>query len=139
MVNGGAAFPQPDVCPDEGASGEFRMTMYRGTSSEPRHTEFASDPGDYGRGAYWSATQEHASIYGPVIIARDIYLKNALRLSPAEVRRMARESGATVMENGYEERLAAANRFTAQMKDKGYDGIVVCGYETFDLWSACVF
>lgn len=78
-------------------------------------------------------------IYGEVIVARDIHLKNALRLSPDEVGRLARESGATVVETSAEQRLAAADRFTAQMKARGYDGIVVCGYETFHLWSACVF
>lgn len=57
MGNGNEAFPQPDACPDEGASGEFRMTMFRGTPPTRRHAEFASDPGDYGRGVYWSATR----------------------------------------------------------------------------------
>jgi hypothetical protein len=132
-------FPQPDVCPDEGSSGEFRMRMYRGTNSNRRQREYASDPGDYGRGDYWAATRDFALNYGDLIVEGDIHLQNALRLTPDEVCRLARSSGATVMEDGHDKRIRAAERFTAEMKAKSYDGIVVCGYEMFHLWSVCAF
>lgn len=133
-----ARTPQPDICPDEGSSGEFSMKMYRGTRYR-RRCEFVFDPGDYGRGEYWAATRDFALTYSDLIVEGDIHLKNALRLAPDEVCRLARSSGATVLEDGRDKRLRASERFTAEMKAKGYDGIVVCGYETFHLWSACVF
>jgi hypothetical protein len=139
MNEQGLQFPQPSICPEVGTSGEFRMKMYRGTKSKRRHTEFASDPGDYGRGVYWAASKVFARIYGDLIAEGDIHLKNALRLAPDEVGRLARSTGATVMQDGIDKRLSAAERFTTEMKARGYDGIVVCGYEIFHVWSACVF
>jgi hypothetical protein len=139
MNQQGLQFPQPDICPDEGSSGEFRMRMYRGTKSKQRQTVFASDPGDYGRGEYWAATRKFALIYSDHIVEGDIRLQNALRLAPDEMCRLARSTGATVMEDGRDKRFRATERFTVEMKARGYDGIVVCGYETFHLWSACVF
>ena len=115
------------------------MKMYRGTKSKWRQKEFASDPGDYGRGEYWAATIDFALTYGDLIAEGDIHLKNALRLAPGEVSRLARSCGATVLENGRDKQLRAAEQFTAEMKARGYDGIVVRGYETFHLWSACLF
>jgi hypothetical protein len=139
MNEGFLHFPQPSICPEVGSSGEFRMKMFRGTKSQRPHAEFASDPGDYGRGVYWAATREFALIYGDQVVEGDVHLRNALRLAPDEVCRLARSTGITVLEDGKEMRLKAAERFTAEMKSKGYDGIVSCGYETFHLWSACVF
>ena len=139
MSEGFLHFPQPSICPEVGSSGEFRMKMFRGTKSKRPHAEFASDPDDYGRGQYWAATREFALIYGDQIVEGDIHLRNALRLAPDEVSRLARSTGVTVLEDGNEKRLRAAECFTVEMKSRGYDGIVVCGYETFHVWSACVF
>lgn len=132
-------FPISSEFPKLGESGLFRMTMYRGIKSEPLHSEFASDPGDYGRGEYWAATREFANHYGPEIICKNICLTNALRLASEEIGRTARERGFTVLENGHAARLAAAQSFTEEMLENGYDGIVVKGYELPGLWSACVF
>jgi hypothetical protein len=45
---------QPEVTPEVGKSGCFRVTMFRGVGVDKLHAEFASDPGDYGRGEYWA-------------------------------------------------------------------------------------
>ena len=132
-------YPVPEIFPEVGSSGEFRMQMYRGLKQRKLHEEFSSDPGDYGRGEYWAATEEFASIYGDKILCQIVHLRNALRLGSSEVGRLARSNGLTVMEDGHEKRLAAAERFTTDMKAKGYDGIVVEGYEMPGLWSACAF
>jgi len=131
--------PQPAFAPAVGQSGYFRMTMYRGIRSTKLHAEFASDPGDYGRGVYWAATREFAEIYGDEIICDEVCLSNALRLDHREVGTVARERGITRMEDGHEARLIAAEAFTNEMRALGYDGIVVEGYEQPGLWSACVF
>jgi hypothetical protein len=131
--------PTPEICPEVGLSGEFRMQMYRGLKQRKLHDEFSSDPGDYGRGEYWAATEEFASTYGDTILSQIVHLKNALRLGSSEVGTLARSNGLTVMEDGHEKRLAAAELFTADMKAKGFDGIVVEGYEMPGLWSACAF
>lgn len=133
-------FTQPITTPLVDQSGLFQMTMYRGLSSQRNHSEFASDPGDYGRGEYWAGDESFAKDnYGPEVICKEIQLTNALRMSSQEVGRNARERGLTRMEDGPESRLMAATAFTEELVALGYDGIVVEGYEIPGLWSACVF
>ena len=132
-------WPQPTVAPAVGQSGFFRMTMYRGIRSAKLHAEFASDPGDYGRGVYWAATREFAVIYGDEIICDEVCLSNAFRMDHSEVCKVARERGITRIEDGHEARLIAAEAYTKELLALGYDGIVVEGYEQPGLWSACVF
>jgi hypothetical protein len=117
------------------------MRMWRGVKQPAEHLNkhFASDPGDYGRGEYWSNNQEFSSLYGD-LIEREIYLVNALRLSSKEISTLARDIyGTTRMEHTAADRLAASERLTADIRARGHDGIVVLGYESPGIWSACVF
>ncbi len=134
--------PQQPLFPAEGTAGAFRMLMYRGIRATPLNSTYASDPGDYGRGLYWSNRRETAELYaaGGQIIEGVVELRHAMRLSPKEVTRYGREVyGFTVLEKGSDARIAAAERFTADMKAAGYDGVVTYGYESFHEWGACVF
>jgi hypothetical protein len=130
------------VFPNAGESGFFRMEMYRGEGVNAElkvERGFASDPGDYGRGEYWTDSMEFASTYGNVRRAV-VELNNALRLDPKEMVRLIRdEYGITKAWLPHEQRLAAVERFTREMLANGYDGIVVYGYELPGIWSACVF
>lgn len=130
----------PDVVPTVGEGGEFKMSMYRGLSGRRNDPHFVSDPGDYGRGEYWVCTREHAEIYaqnGGEVIEAEVYLKNALRLSAKEIGEQTKRYGTTI--GSRDSRLAASEQLTRDMRAKGYDGIVVKGYEDFTSWSACVF
>jgi hypothetical protein len=133
----------PDIYPEAGLSGEFQMTMYHGASTKGRHASFASDPGDYGRGEYWTNCPQTAEIYAGVggrVLIREIRLQNALHLSVEEILRLATQVyHTTVMENGSAARLRGSAQFTADMKSKGHDGVVVYGYEALGEWSACLF
>lgn len=132
--------PKPDVYPAVGESGEFRMRMYRGLSGRRNHPDFASDPGDYGRGEYWVCTRDHAAIYaqhGGEVLETEIHLKNALYLSSSDIVEQAKRYGTT--SGTRDDRLAASEQLTRAMQAKGYDGIVSDGYEDFTSWSACVF
>jgi hypothetical protein len=141
MITEGKPKAEP-VFPKEGESGPFRMAMFRGESVDSelkRQRGFASDPGDYGRGEYWTDSQEFAATYGEVRTSV-IQLKNALRLELKTMAQLIRdEYGMTQAWKPHEFRIAAADRFTSDMKSKGYDGIVVFGYEMPGIWSACVF
>ncbi|MGX1691577.1 hypothetical protein [Brevundimonas naejangsanensis] len=126
--------------PAVGESGEFRMWMYRGISGRRNHPDFASDPGDYGRGEYWVCTREHAEGYaqhGGEVIEGEIHLKNALHLSVSDIVERAKHYGTTI--GARHNRLAASERLTRDMQAQGHDGIVSNGYEDFTSWSACVF
>jgi len=118
------------------------MEMYRGegvNAEAKQERGFASDPGDYGRGEYWTDSQAFASNYGTVR-KTVIELRNALRLDPNEMVRLIRdEYGMTKAWLPQRERIAAAERFTRDMLAKGYDGIAAYGYEQPDIWSVCVF
>ncbi|WP_162820332.1 hypothetical protein [Microvirga calopogonii] len=119
------------------------MTMYRGIGQKQNHALFVSDPGDYGRGEYWTDWPQAAEIYAKVggqVMVREIRLKNALHLPVEEVLSLARDVyHTTVVESGSAARLKGSTQLTADMVAKGYDGIVVCGYETPGEWSACLF
>ncbi len=116
------------------------MRMYRGLSGRRNHSDFASDPGDYGRGEYWVCSREHAEIYaqhGGEVVEAVIHLKNALHLSASDIVEQAKHYGTTI--GTRKTRLAASEQLTRDMQAKGHDGIVSDGYEDFTSWSACVF
>ena len=98
------------------------MEMYRGegvNAEAKQERGFASDPGDYGRGEYWTDSQAFASNYGTVR-KTVIELRNALRLDPNEMVRLIRdEYGMTKAWLPQRERIAAAERFTRDMLAKG--------------------
>lgn len=132
-----------DIYPSADDAGPFCMKMFRGVPAQRRHQAFASDPGDYGRGTYWSSSEEFAQLYAGddgQVHCQIIQLQNVLHMSPAEIKRHAREVYRTTrMEDGHEARLQGATKMAADMKASGFDGIVTFGYETPDSWGACVF
>jgi hypothetical protein len=131
------------VAPKLGEAGTFEMFMYRGIKPLDLARGYASDPGDYGRGEYWASCLDFAKHYagGDGQILQDVVrLENALHLSGFDIIRFGREVyGYTLVETGSEARIAAAEAFTKDMKEKGYDGIVTYDYESTGVWGVCKF
>lgn len=134
--------PRGAVIPKLGDSGPFEMNMFRGVSESTQTVKgfaYASDAGDYGRGEYWAREKSFARVYGTVM-NKTIKLKNALHLSSNEIVVLERDTyGTTINKGNGHCRFEAAERLTSDMIAKGYDGIVVYGYERPRMWSVCVF
>lgn len=134
--------PKGSIVPLVGTSGPFKMDMFRGLATdilERNGHRYRSDAGDYGRGEYWIQNRAIARAYGKVI-AKTIRLTNALHLESNEIVILARDVYGTTMNKGKNHcTFEAAGRLTKDMLAKGHDGIVVCGYEYKNVWSACVF
>ena len=134
--------PRGAVVPKIGTSGPFEMEMFRGISEkilDEKGFSFSTDAGDYGRGEYWAREKSFARIYGQVI-HKKIVLQNALHLSSNEIVILAKETYGTTLNKGPNHcRFENAQKLTEDMLKRGYDGIVVYGYERFRMWSACVF
>jgi hypothetical protein len=126
--------------PEEGKAGKFKMLMYRGVTkeSERLHDEFASDPGDYGRGEYWTDNKEIAAVYGEVI-SKVIELDNVYRIPKDEVLPLIEEYDTCKIHLGRENRLEGSLRLTKMFKSKGYDAVLTVGYEDFTSIGLCIF
>lgn len=104
----------------------FSAELYRG-ENEPGlmgNREYAHDPGDFGRGIYWTTELAQAKCYGKVRKAR-VSLSNPLYLTAEEAYDLAdKEYGSTV--HGFPaDRLRKAEHMTLDLLRKGYDGLVV--------------
>jgi hypothetical protein len=134
--------PRNAIIPKIGSSGPFEMDMFRGIDEDVREKngfKYASDSGDYGRGEYWARDKSFARIYGKVITKR-VILNNALHLPSNEIVILARDTYGTTINRGKGHcRFNAAQKLTNDMLAKGYDGIVIYGYERPNMWSACIF
>jgi hypothetical protein len=128
------------VYPEEGQAGPFRMMMYRGIKKESDrlHKEFASDPGDYGCGEYWTDCKEFASGYGDVI-SKLIVLENVYRIPKDDVLPLIAKYETCKMELGREKRLENSRLLTEMFKSKGYQAVLTYGYESFTIFGLCIF
>lgn len=88
--------------------------------------EYASDPGDFGRGIYYTTSRARARAYGGEnLIKQNIKLKNPLILDDKSAYDLAAGQYSTVgPAHTMEERMKNAERFTRDLIDMGYDGVV---------------
>lgn len=126
--------------PKSGEVGSFKLMMYRGTKPEKERlkTEFASDPGDYGAGEYWTDDKSFAEGYGEVL-EQLIELENVYHIPKQELKELIEEYRTCKMEDGHETRLKNSKRLTEMFKSKGYKAVLTEGYETFTAKGLCIF
>jgi hypothetical protein len=126
--------------PEEGEVGKLKLLMHRGVKdrSEHLHEKFASDPGDYGCGEYWTDNKDFAAIYGEVI-SKVIELDNVYRIPSVHVLPLIEEYETCKMDFGRERRLEGSLRLTKFFKEKGYDAVLTVGYESSNVLGLCVF
>lgn len=104
----------------------WKKKMYRGVRPKRYGKDYASDPGDLGKGEYWTSNIHYARGYGKVK-TRKIKLKNPLHLDSTQASILA-DRYRTV--RGFpHQREAGARRMSEYLKSRGYDGLVVKGYE----------
>ncbi|HFQ4945512.1 TPA: hypothetical protein ACGUVO_003558, partial [Vibrio vulnificus] len=129
-----------NMYPKDGEVGKFKLLMYRGVKDKSAHLheEFASDPGDYGCGEYWTDNKEFAAIYGEVI-SKVIELDNVYRIPKGEVLPLIEQYETCKMHLGHEKRLEGASKLTKLFKEKGYSAVLTVGYESPNILGLCIF
>ena len=86
--------------------------------------EFASDPGDFGRGIYWTTSHARARAYGgKKTVPNVIKFKNPLVLPVNEAYDIAGRFG-TIQEHSEEKRIKNSEAMTHHLLSLGYDGLV---------------
>ena len=128
-----------NTIPPEGTCGPLELIMHRGIKPkhERLHPEFASDPGDYGSGEYWTDCLKSAKKYGEVI-SKTIKLDRVYNLPMEECRELINKYN-TCQEMDTTRRLENVARLTEYFKSKGYEAVLIYGYEDFTQTSICVF
>jgi len=127
------------VLPELGNIGSFRMLMYRGIGTNKNHIKYSSDPGDYGRGEYWTNSKEFAADYGEVL-EKIIELENVYYIPKVELIKIIDKYQTCKMHLGSELRLKGAQALTDYYKnEKGVAALLTFGYETFDIYGICIF
>lgn len=126
--------------PNAGDIGPLKMEMYRGIrrASERLDSDFASDPGDYGAGEYWTDDAEFAANYGEVHRAT-IALDRVYHIPKAELLELIAEYRTCRMEDGHPKRRENALRLTKHFQSLGYEAVLTVGYEFFDVIGLCIF
>lgn len=126
--------------PKEGEVGKFKMVMHRGTRSvsEYCHEEFANDPGDYGRGEYWTDNENMAALYGSVE-SKLIELENVFHIPQKDVLPLIEEYKTCKIHEGCDVRLNGATKLTEMFKSKGYKAVLTVGYEDYKSLGLCIF
>ena len=126
------------IIPDYGTIGSLRMNMFRGTGANTNHSKFASDPGDYGRGQYWTDSFDFAQKYGNVQETL-IVLDDILFIPKGFLTRTIREFGTTDLSLGKSVRLSNSQRLTDHFQSIGCKGILTFDYESFGIFGLCIF
>jgi hypothetical protein len=130
----------PIVYPCPGKGGLLHLAMYRGikAKSDRLAEEFASDPGDYGCGEYWTDCEAHAQFYGDVS-KKYISLDNVYHIPPDELMELIKTYGTCDMQSEKKTRRESSTRMTEFFKSKGYEGVLTFGYEAPDIFGLCIF
>jgi hypothetical protein len=105
---------------------KFKKVMYRGERDNKPGKTYATDQGDLGAGEYWSSNPSYAKVYGKMK-RKTIKLNNPLHLD-AKKAMMFFDRYKTVRGKPHV-RETGAKRASAYLKSRGYDGVVVKGYE----------
>lgn len=128
------------MIPSEGQVGSLELIMYRGIKSHDERLaeSFASDPGDYGSGEYWSDSHEFAALYGEVK-QQVIKLDGVYHVGRAELRALIDEYQTCNIMIGHAKRKENADRLTEHFQSKGYAAVFTVGYESDSVGSICIF
>lgn len=102
---------------------DLGMSLWRG-HTEPSKSRFAHDPGDFGRGVYWTSSCARAKCYGKSLKRAVIKLQSALVLSVSDAYALAAKYGTVGPQFSMDQKLANASRMTEELKAQGYDGLV---------------
>lgn len=98
------------------------ITVYKGISLRG-----PADPGDLGVGAYYSTDEATAKSYGTVTKST-VRLQNPLVMGGGRAVGFVRRY--KTLRGSLEQRTAASMRLTASLQAKGYDGLIVSGYDS---------
>lgn len=104
----------------------WKKDMYRGVRPKKHGKDYASDPGDLGKGEYWTSNIHYARGYGKTT-KKKIRLKNPLHLTASQASILI-DRYKTVRGHTHQREKGAA-KLSAHFKSRGYDGVVVKGYE----------
>lgn len=85
---------------------------------------YATDPGDFGRGIYWTTSEARAKSYGKTIERRVLVLANPKVLMVSEAYDLATEYGTVGPNLSTEVRLKNSQRLTNDLVSQGYDSLV---------------
>jgi len=105
--------------------------VFRGVLPEQPGKGFASDPGDFGRGRYWTTSGQRAeAIAGKEAVEPGtVKLDNPLILDTDEAYDLAEKYGTVTGEA----RMEGSQKLTDDMLAAGYDGIIVVGQKPGEL------
>lgn len=126
--------------PEVGKVGKFKLAMYRGVKAINKRIseEFASDPGDYGVGEYWTNSLEHAELYGDVK-SKIIELDNVYHIPLDELILLIKEYQTCQISDSHKIRRENSQRLTEFFLSKGYKAVLTIGYEDFTSMGLCIF
>lgn len=126
--------------PLAGSVGQIKLKMYRGVKplQDRVHKDFASDPGDYGCGEYWTNDESSAVFYGDVI-TKEIVMENVYHIPMDELKKLIEEYRTCKIEDGHEKRRNGSLLITNYFMKKGYKAVLTEGYESFDEVAICIF
>jgi hypothetical protein len=129
-----------NTIPPEGTCGPLELFMHRGVKAENErlHKEFASDPGDYGCGEYWTDNIDMAKVYGKVK-SKIIKLNRVYHIPKDELKLLIEEYRTCKIQDGLTVRRENSNRLTEYFKNKEYEAVLTYGYESFTEKSICIF
>jgi hypothetical protein len=104
----------------------IRIKAYRGEKS------YASDPGDFGRGQYWSTSKAVAKCYG-VMRSKILYLNRPILMTVKEAYDLAGEFGTItgdpdqphIGSGPFDKRQTASGAMSDFMLSIGYDSMIV--------------
>lgn len=126
--------------PLSGSVGPLKLVMYRGIkpASQWLNKSFASDPGDYGCGEYWTDDRSFAQVYGEVV-SKEITLERVYHIPSKELMSIIKEYGTCRMEDSKDVRMANSLLLTNFFKSKDYQAVLTVGYENFEVKGLCIF
>lgn len=125
----------------ESLEDEFKLgkQLWRGEAAVKKDKPFASDPGDFGRGVYYSTSGVRARCYGSVCKQHEVTLKKPLVLTMDEAYELADHYETVSLKKSSVERIVAAGgknqeiqqqrlvnagRMSEHLMAAGYDGLV---------------
>src|SRR5262249_17339974 len=114
--------PAPPEAADIRAQLQSGMTVYRSERPRVEGALYASDPGDLGRGKYYTTEPARAQAMGGVQTTAQLQMQNPLILDMEDAYKLADQY--QTVRGTPEARLAGAQYITEALRAQGYDGLV---------------
>ena len=99
------------------------ILLHRGERTNKPGCEFASDPGDFGRGIYWTTTKVRAFQYGEVRTEK-VRFESPAVMSLEDAYRLCDQFNCIGHGVSQEQRLLNCEALTKFMLAKGYDSLI---------------